>query len=332
MRSVALVVCFAVVSTTACGPSWPKPNAVSSHQLAAAPIQTIDILPLDLELWTHAGYGRDADAVRLDAEAKIVGATSEAMYQRGYSVGAVMDWNGNYVGPDGQTTTAIDPPELAATLDSLASYGTAVSSSLHGQKPVALPFPYLPTRLGTRTGADATLYIGGWSFVGKEPDHAGTVAKVVVGVVLIVGIIAILAVASKSKPDVPDFIGGAGKAMAHAATSVGRTALRAAMRAGNLTIHVGRAAGQLAGDVVQVLDAFGHTQTHIQMVSGRPEWSNDDTLPHSGRPRMYLEMTLVDNRTGEVLWHAQERFPANAARPTDVSRVARTLLATLPRR
>jgi hypothetical protein len=47
---------------------------------------------------------------------------------------------------------------------------------------------------------------------------------------------------------------------------------------------------------------------------------------------MYLEMTLVDNRTGAVLWHAQERFPANAARPADVGRVTRSLLATLPRR
>ena len=261
------------------------------------------------------------------------------MYQRGYSVGAVMDWDGNFVGPDGLTTTAIEKPELAATLDSLASYGTAVNATLTGMpvkyrtQPFDLPFPYLPAKLGTKTGADATLYIGGWSYVGKEPDHAGTIAKVVVGVVLIVGIIAILAVASKSKSDVPDFLGGAGKAVAHAATSVGRTALRAAMRAGNLTIHVGRAAGQIAGDVVQVIDAFGHTQTHLQLVgTNRPEWSNDKTLPRSGRPKMYLEMTLVDNRTGEVLWHAQERFPANAARPGDVGRVTRALLATLPRR
>lgn len=309
---------------------------MASPQLATGPVRTIDILPLDLELWTHSGFNRDADSVRLDAEARIVGATSEAMYQRGYSVGAVMDWDGNFVGPDGLTTTAIEKPELAATLDSLASYGTAVNATLSGmplkyrKQPFDLPYPYLPAKLGTKTGADATLYIGGWSFVGKEPDHAGTVAKVVIGVVLIVGIIAILAVASKG--DMPDVLGSAGKTVAHAATSVGRVALRTAMRAGNLTLHVGRAAGQIAGDVVQVIDAFGHTQTHIQLVAGRPEWSSDQSLPRSGRPKMYLEMTLVDNRTGVVLWHAQERFPANAARPGDVGRVARTLLATLPRR
>ncbi|MEJ7603563.1 MAG: hypothetical protein WKG01_37095 [Kofleriaceae bacterium] len=163
-------------------------------------------------------------------------------------------------------------------------------------------------------------------------DHGGTVAKVALGVVLIVGVIALIALASKAGDKIPDVLGNTGKAVARAATSVGRTALHAALKAGNLTVHVARTAGEITGDVIHVIDAFGRSRTHLELVAGRPEWSADKSLPHAGRPKMYLEMTLVDNRTGQVLWHAQERFPANAARPGDVGRVARTLLATLPRR
>jgi hypothetical protein len=45
---------------------------------------------------------------------------------------------------------------------------------------------------------------------------------------------------------------------------------------------------------------------------------------------LYLEMTLVDNRTGLVLWHAHQDFPANIAKPADIDRAARLLLASLP--
>jgi hypothetical protein len=46
---------------------------------------------------------------------------------------------------------------------------------------------------------------------------------------------------------------------------------------------------------------------------------------------MYLEMTLVDNRTGMPIWHARQAFPAGADRPQDVDRAARVMLASLPR-
>ena len=43
-----------------------------------------------------------------------------------------------------------------------------------------------------------------------------------------------------------------------------------------------------------------------------------------------LDMTLVDNRDGRVLWHVAQRFPASAASPADVTRAAQALLSTLP--
>jgi len=42
--------------------------------------------------------------------------------------------------------------------------------------------------------------------------------------------------------------------------------------------------------------------------------------PDGGDPKMYLEMTLVDNHTGLTLWHAHQLFPANPERADDMSR------------
>lgn len=328
-RTIGLAAAVSVSLVACGGPSWPSRATALTQPVAPTPVQSIDILPLDLEVWTHAGFPRDADDVRLSAESRIVGLATETFYRRGYSVGAVMDWNGTYVASDGTPRVALGPADLLATVDSLASYGTAVADSQQ------LPAPFLPTRLGSQTGADATLYVGGWGFVGKEPDRGALVGKIVVGTILVVGIVAIAVVASKGGKHLDPLgkaVGGAARGVAVAARSVGRTALRATMRAGSAMIEVGRAAAHAGDGVELVLDAMGRSSTHIQLVSGRPEWSSAPTTPRSGRPRMYLEMTLVDNRTGVVLWHAHQQFPANAARPTDVVKATRTLLASLPAR
>ena len=63
----------------------------------------------------------------------------------------------------------------------------------------------------------------------------------------------------------------------------------------------------------------------------QPDWSGD--VPASGEnSQMYIEMTLVENATGAVLWHAHQKFPASAANKNDMNRVVRTMLASLPAR
>ena len=61
-----------------------------------------------------------------------------------------------------------------------------------------------------------------------------------------------------------------------------------------------------------------------------PAWDARPAQPHSGRSALYLEMTLVDNRDGRVLWHVAQRFPASGASDEAVTRAARAMLATLP--
>ena len=48
--------------------------------------------------------------------------------------------------------------------------------------------------------------------------------------------------------------------------------------------------------------------------------------------QMLVDMAPVDNRTGVPLWHAQQRFRANPAKPADVADVVSRMLATMPGR
>lgn len=324
--SVTASVLIAALATGACGGArWPNQVAtVTSSELATKQVRTIDLLPTDLEVWTHPDVLDDADQVRQVAEARLVGVTSETLYRRGYTIGAVLDWEGRYVGPDGSPQVALSRPQLLATVDSLASYGTFVGNAR------ALPRPILPARLGA-SGADATLYMGGWGFAGKEPERGQLAGKILLGTLLVVGVVVVivaLAAATKGKgSSLGNAAGGAARATGRVAASVGRTALRA----GTAIIDIGRVGVDVAEPLLEpAIEVAMAAPMPGPAIPQRPVWSNDKTLPHTGPSKMYLEMTLVDNRSGEVLWHAHQAFPANPGRPGDVMKVAKQLLGSLP--
>jgi len=78
-----------------------------------------------------------------------------------------------------------------------------------------------------------------------------------------------------------------------------------------------------------MVDAFGRAAVDIAL--SMPDWEDDPELPHDGdQSQMYLEMTLVDNRTGLALWHAHQTFPAQLGHHEDTARAMRTMLALLP--
>jgi hypothetical protein len=61
------------------------------------------------------------------------------------------------------------------------------------------------------------------------------------------------------------------------------------------------------------------------------DWGEDPSLPDDGsESQMYLEMTLVDNHTGQTLWHARQAFPADATKAADTARAAKLMLRHLP--
>jgi len=302
---------------------WPAhPVAVSTQAFAAqGAIGTIDVLPLDLQLWSEPGYDVDIADLRAGTELNIMNVAVEALAKRNYSVGAMIDWNGDF--PGGNALTRDD---LLATVGSLARYGAAAADH-----PGQLPVPFLPARLGTTTGADATLYVGGWGYVAKHRDSTGEqIAEgVMIGllIVSVVAIVALVASSSKSSSHGHGHGGGGGGGAGHVAGAAGHAGSHGGFTAsrGALHIHHGRS---VAGGIV---DAFGRTAIDVALSS--PDWGEDPALPHGGgESQMYLEMTLVDNHTGLALWHAHQTFPASAASATETSRAARTMLTLLPDR
>ena len=335
----------AIVATcfvTACTPSWPRPVAAVDARLSThtAAITRVDVLPVDLALWTDGKRG-DPEVLRLGAESALFGAATTALYQRGYLPGAQLRWDGSYVGDDGAARTALTPPQLLGTVEVLAGYHDA-ATQLGG-----LPQPPLPARLGA-SGAEATLYVGGWAYVGETADGGPSAAKVlVIAAVIVVAVIVAIALA-KSKSKVGDGLGRAAGTVADAAVATGRVAVRGLARAGNLAIEVGRTTAHLTDGLVRSFPGRVLPRmidpTFDLYVSGRDpygppawqpgpapvEWSQRPGLPRRGRSALYLDMTLVDNRDGRVLWHVAQRFPASAASPADVTRAAQALLSTLP--
>jgi hypothetical protein len=123
-----------------------------------------------------AGADVDLDDVRSSAEANLMGVALDTLAKRNYAVGAMIDGNGNFPGG-----SALSKDDLLATVGSLARYGATAA-----EHPGSLPWPFLPARLGTTTGADATLYVGGWGYVTKHREVTGEqVAKgIVIGLLI----------------------------------------------------------------------------------------------------------------------------------------------------
>lgn len=317
-RAQILATCLSLAA--ACGgAAWPA-GAMSVTGAPQQPISTIDVLPLDLELWTESGHERNPGDLRMFAESRLLGGALGALTKRGYSVGAQIDWDGNYAGG-----AALAPNDLDATIGALARYGESTQKA-----PGRLPVPYLPARLGTQTGSDATLYIGGWSYVAKDRMSTGEKVAAGIAIALVVVVVVAIVVAVLSDKDSKSSGGGHRASTGVRDHRVGGSSEGAS---GGVLVTAGggirhRSTG--AQVAVSVLDAFGRT---AEVIASHPAWSEYPAAPHEGEDsKMYVEMTLVDNRTGLALWHSHQLFPASGASADDVDRVARTLLASLPAR
>jgi len=316
----------------ACSRAWPRVNGVAAADFAShrRAVRTVDVLPVDVQVWTGPGTRSDPDAVRRQFESDVDATVEGELAGRSYQVLAAMDWTGNFTGPDGLRYQSMTPTEVVETDRALSSYGRAVAQAHQG-----LLQPYLPHRLGAKTGADATLYVGGWAYVGKKPKTSGDkVAKgVLIGLVVVAVVaIVIIAVASKGKGG---GLGGLGRAAAATGRVAGKVASGMARTAARLGAHVVRGALRAADTLSRAdldfdVDCYGHTQTHIQVSPMRPAYHEQRDTPRRGESQLYLEMTLIDNATGVTLWHARQRFRAHAADPGDARQVVRRMLASLP--
>lgn len=335
-----LFVSFVALLSGACGPAWPAVTASADPSFATGrrPVRTIDVLPIDVQIWSRPDKNPTPAAIAESFDGEVAGALPGLLARRGYQVVANLDWRGEYVSARGARRQALSPEEIAETAYALSGYGVAVSRS---GDPGLVPF--LPARLGARTGSDATLYIGGWAYAGKNPSSTGKKVLIGVGIVLFIAVIAVVVVAAaKSHGGGGGLgkLGGAAKGVARAGGHVARVAGRVVGGVGRVALHVGRGAGRAMAEVARGVDhiefhagdpdCFGRSSTHLDWYPGRPDYYRQPGARHSGRSASMIEMTLIDNRSGLVLWHARQRFPASPEKPGQVRRVLESMVAAIP--
>lgn len=330
LRSLTAVATISALLATGCasGPDWPsRPVALSTQFALRGEATTIDVLPLDLQLWAEPGYAVDLDELRDRSELQLTNTLLEALGQRRYAIGGMIGWDGKLL--DGRQVLA--PDDVAMTTRALAHYGAAAAA-----QPGRLPPPFLPARLGAATGADATLYVGGWGYVAEKRDDGSDVGEAIVIGLMVITVVALVAVLlsdsgkSHSKAHGGKAHGG-GNAPAGKLPSGGGKHVGVALHGGSHAVSAGRVLARTTGAMLRTVDVFGRVA--LDAALSAPDWADDPALPREGAgSRMYLEMTLVDNRTGLTLWHARQLFPASAEQPQDLARVARTMLQALPAR
>src|SRR5690349_19582993 len=205
------------LATAACGggPHWPAAKAVVDSSFAGArrPVATVDVLPVDLQVWASPGTERNPEELSGALQVSVSGMVAAELASRGYQVTSQMDWDGTYVAPDGAVEHAMSEEQIAQTAYSLSGFGEA-QRQVRGR----ILVPFLPVRLGGATGAEATLYVGGWAYAGKDKKGSSTAAKVAKGILIGVAIIAVVAIAIAARD------GKAGEALGAVAEGTAKAA------------------------------------------------------------------------------------------------------------
>lgn len=341
-RLVAVTTLSAVAASGCGGRAWPASAAAVADPAFVARdrgIVTVDILPFDLAVGIEPGARVEPGELRARAETRIMNATIDGLTRRAYGIGGLLDWSGQAAGSEVLTRA-----DLLATVEALGAYGSDAD-------PAAPPLP-LPATLGQTTGADATLYVGGWAYVPAPRESTGSkVAKglaiAIVAVTVVVILVALTrsdkksssSTASKS-PGRPPRVGGASirdhreEALLSVRDHRSATPTVRDHRGGTRLIRDHRASTAPRLPSLRPGGRRSVTDLALDLAWSGPEVEPDARAgqpePRGKDAQLYLQMTLVDNRTRAVLWHAHQVFPANAGKPADAERAARLLLATLP--
>jgi hypothetical protein len=313
-----------------CGAAWPTVTGLADPAFAAGRLgaRTIEVLPIDVQLWSHDAAVDPAElAAAFDAMA--ASAVDGELARHGYQVVAHVDWDGSEADGVGRRQ-AMSADQVARTAEALSSFGSA-----QAREPAGLLVPYLPVRLGVASGADATLYVGGWAYAGTPPPSRGK--QIAKGVLIGLAVVAVVVIVVASLKGGGNGLGGVAGGAARAAGGAVRVAGRVAGAAGRVATGLARATLEqpelvlrTADSALRMADAFGRMDSHLDVVGERPDFYAQPGVPHRGRSALLLELTLIDNHSGRALWHARQRFRADPTRPDQVARALRSLLAVLP--
>ncbi|MBI4511898.1 MAG: hypothetical protein HY698_19855 [Deltaproteobacteria bacterium] len=348
LRCAVMLICASHWTLGCASSSLPAVHPVSagafaSHQVR---VQAVDLLPIDVEIAVHQDAEAQARMVADGFDRAATSAVATALGQRRYQVGAVISWDGQYLAEGGALVLAHAPQELEGTARALAEYGQA-----QARYPGELLAPSLPVRLGDKTGSSATLYVGGFAYKGPEKSGNSALKKVLIGAAIVGAVIVLVKVLKGDGGQIVSTAGRAAAGAGRAAARVTHATVRGVGRAtGHLLHGIGHAMSPVHGDVyvnvnANVVGSGPPPQTTMATPPGAspavapPRPFPAEPAPPAERPRprldethMLIEMTLVDNSSGQVLWHARQVFKADPSKPEHVSKVMKHMLASLPER
>jgi hypothetical protein len=322
--AVITIAFFLGAAISGCAPHLEELRPVVNPALASAAPRTLAVLPVRLTVEAdgdqHRFISRHASE---DATARATALVEDALAWRLAALGyptLQVAWDGT-ISNGGARRAAIPPEVLANLSDSLLAHGQLAAAGSAAPDDIGATIPFFP--------ADATLHLGGIGHLKEDKPHRTVVAEQVgIGIAITVGIALLITIAVLAGRSAGSLLGGAFGGLGRAvevATIPLRLGAVVALQSPRLAINfpvlvaASHAHGRGCNEWLAIHDG------HPASLEGAP------SLTRPGSPNfIQLTATLVDNRTGRVLWAAGQSMPIDPVDEKELRQAVDHLLARFP--
>jgi hypothetical protein len=320
VRYVALALWAAAAG---CAPSFAALTPTYNPALGAAPLRTVTVMPIDLTLDADDPPGTPSPEASYYGAVRAVSALGPAVSRliaaRGFHA-EQLAWDGT-AEYGGERRAVLDAVGVANLADWLLGWTYAVlANQASAQYDMFIP----PLPLAT----DATLFVGGYGHLYRDRPHRAQVARdIAIGVGVALGIVFILLIAlmSKGKLGFPHF-GGVGGAVLRAITFPVVLGANLALAAPRAPVAVWLPTGHIHGPLC---NPYVGVHAGVVVWAGRPRPQLADDQQRRAN-FLALGATLVENRTGRVLWTAAQPMGVDPVDEQEVELAVQHLLEQLP--
>ena len=326
---------------TACSLPPVRPLVAPKMQDPVARPHTVAVLPPDLHVTVRDSKGSlHGDRVLNEALLRrIQQGLARSLTRRGYRVVSVLRHDGAQLDAG---VAVIHPRDLGALRLEIEQV-TANLPTGPGLVSAAVSAD-LAQEIGRSTGADASLYARGWVYIAPGDSAAAKAAKVIGITLLVLVMVGLVVILTAGKGG-----GGVGRALGGAFKAAGQAAVKTAQVAGRVAVRV----------LPRVMEAAARTHVHVRCagpshhppvhhVAGCVRCQHVDEVPPPAMPSLArvpgmevprqlnrstvgINISLVENDTGDLLWHAGQRFQVEARGSGNIERVIDHYLSQLPR-
>jgi hypothetical protein len=328
---------------TACSLPPVRPLVAPQMRSGAARPRTVAVLPPDLDVTVRDNKGRlYGDRVLNETLLRrIQDGLVKSLHRRGYQVVSVLRHDGVQAGA-GAGALVVHPHDLGALRMEIEQVAANLPSG-PGFVSAAVSAD-LTQEIRRSTNADASLYARGWVYIAPGDSKAAKAARVI-GITLLVlvmiGLVVILT-AGKGGDGIGKALGGAFKAAGHAAVKTAQVAGRVAIRVlprvleatanapGNVRCSGPARPGPAPAPVLRCVRCY-HVDEVPPLAVPSLARAPETKIPLPRRSTVGIGISLVENDTGSLLWHAGQRFEIEARGSGNVERLIEHYLRELPR-